>query len=645
MPKLFNKKNLKPPQTLIDVDEVLVDSFSQVGIYSSESKIERRLGGAPHAVFFVAVLAGFIYLGINAFFVQVESGDKFFTKSQENRFLVRSIFPPRGVVYDRFGKAMVENQPVYGVVLSREEFLKRDGNLTDLVKTLSEVLAISPQLLYEAGIPSDNNAQHLLSYTILVQNLSAEQLVPISSIISSTPGLSIFENFRRKYQDPLAFSHLLGFVGKLSEEDLILHPDLDSRELIGKVGIEALYDSELRGHRGKKIVEVDASGKETRFRFIQEPERGSDILVSVDSGLQKFAYETVNNFTQGRKGASVVALDPRDGAIRALVSSPGFNSNSFGHSLSQKEFEVILSDPLAPLFNRALSGEFPSGSTLKPLIAAAALQEGIIDPNKQIYDPGFIEIPNPYHPGEKTIFLDWKEHGWINFYDAIAYSANVYFYMIGGGYKDQEGLGINRINKYAKGFGLGSLLGVDLPGEKPGFIPDPEWKKVSEPNDPIWRIGDTYNVSIGQGGVKVTPLQMAALSAAIINGGKLYRPYIVDSVRDKDGVVIKKNNPFVIHENVISSENLKKVVFGMHRTVTSGTARMLNDVGVIVGAKTGTAQVGSLLPHAWVMTFLPVENPELVVVVMVEHAGEGSTVAVPITRDILKWYVQNQMKK
>jgi penicillin-binding protein 2 len=231
----------------------------------------------------------------------------------------------------------------------------------------------------------------------------------------------------------------------------------------------------------------------------------------------------------------------------------------------------------------------------------------------------------------------------VDFYDAIAYSANVYFYTVGGGYRDQPGLGIGRIRRYAASFGLGSRLGIDLPGEKPGLVPDPEWKKIAEPNDPDWRIGDTYNVSIGQGGMSVTPLQMVSLTAAIANGGTLWRPYLVEKVRDPDGKTLERHTAEEIRTGLAKKETLQRVVAGMKKTVTVGTARLLAQVPVPVAAKTGTAQnVPGKPPHAWVTAFAPADDPEIAVVVMVEHAGEGATVAVPITNEILKWYFSHR---
>lgn len=637
---MFRKNRVEVP---LDPDEVFADSSSASRIISShEGKIERPIGSVYSLFFLLLVVAGLGYLFLNAADLAFFRGSRFLQESQKNRFLVRPVFPPRGVVYDRFGAALVENRAAFGAAFEKEEFLKSGAGVAGLLTSLENILGKDLNYFYDLGFSPDGDISKIPKRIVLTDDISREAVVAIASEPARFPGVRVFEAYQREYRESFADSHLLGFVGKVSADDLVRKPDLNIEELIGKDGIEAFYDGILRGRGGKKIVEVDSQGRETRFKFTEEPLDGSEIKLTVDGELEKFAYEAVQNYVGSGKGASVVILDPRDGALRTLVSFPGFDSSRFSNYLSKKEFEAVLNNSLAPLFNRAIAGEFPSGSTIKPLIAAAALEEKIIDPAKKIYDEGFIEIPNPYKPGERSVFVDWKKHGWVDFYDAIAQSANVYFYMIGGGFKEQKGLGIERIKKYALAFGLGSKLGIDLPGEKAGFIPDPESKKISEPQDPIWRVGDTYNVSIGQGGVRATPLQMASLTAAIANGGKLWRPYILDAVLSADGGVGERQKPQLIRENMVSEDNIKEVVKGMRKTVTSGTARLLSGLPVSVAAKTGTAQAGSGLPHAWVTAFAPVENPEIAITVMVEHAGEGATVAVPITNEILKWYFEHR---
>lgn len=639
--KFFNWNN--HPNRLLDPDEIFADSLNAVGsLHSSEGKIERPIGGVPSRIFLFIIAVGVIYLISRAEALQVAAGEKYFTKSQENRFFTRPVFPARGIVYDRSGKQLVENRPSFTIAFEKEEFLRERGDLQKIVSNLSEALGKSKEELWEAGFPKNLDPARLTGYLVIAQGIDPEEIVSIAPRIYGLPGVVIYEDFRRMYPDSFAFSHLLGFVGKVSAADLARFNGLSEQDTIGKNGIENAYDGLIRGKAGRKIVEVNASGKESRFKSLEEARAGKNIRVTIDGDLQKFAYKMLMHYTQGKKGGSAVAVDPRGGEVRALVSVPGFDSNRFGYSLSQKEFNAVLNDPLRPLFNRAISGEFPSGSTIKPLIAAAALQENIIDPNQKIYDPGFIEIPNPYKPGEKSVFMDWKKHGWVDFYDAIAVSANVYFYIIGGGYENQKGLGIEKIKQYALGFGLGSVLGIDIPGERPGLIPDPEWKERAEPSNPIWRIGDTYNVSIGQGGVRVTPLQMAMAAAAIANGGTLYQPHIFDGELDAEGNIKEKAAHKILREGMVKKEVIEKVVKGMEQTVTAGTAQLFRQVPVPVAAKTGTAEAGAGDPHSWVIAFAPIENPEIAIAAMVEHAGGNSVVAVQIAGDILKRYFANR---
>jgi penicillin-binding protein 2 len=419
---------------LLDPDEIFADSANVTNLsYGSEGKLEKPIAGLYYILFLLLMGAGLAYLVSRSIVLQIKEGDNFLAKSQENRFLTRPIFPPRGVIYDRSGNVLVENHPSFGLLLDMREFFSGGGKIEDLVKILNDGLG------YESGAFS-NNSRDFPRQVVLAQGIAPSAMVSLAPRLFQVDGVHFFESFRRIYKDNFAYSHVLGFVGSMSEEELARSSDLKSGDSIGKSGLEAYYDEILRGEAGKKIVEIDAHGEEMRFRTVDEPKRGSDISLTLDGDLQGFIYKTIENYTAGVKGASVVALDPRGGEVRALVSFPGFNSNKFGHSLSSKEFEAVLGNRLKPLFNRAISGEFPSGSTIKPLIGAAALEEKIIDPQKLIYDEGYIEIPNPYLPGERSVFVDWKKHGWINFYDAIAQSANVYFYIVGGGYKDQKEL-------------------------------------------------------------------------------------------------------------------------------------------------------------------------------------------------------------
>ena len=663
--------------SLLDPDEILADSVSVLRTGDVlDRKIERPIGNIPSLMFMILIAGGMIYLIARAASLQITSGRELFAKSQENRFVVRSLYPPRGIIMDTRGKPMVENVPSFGLIFDKDEFLKgqrapqyssarcslhalafasssacrpetkqnpREA-LDFVLGDLARILGKDGHFFDGLGFPSDRDPYGLPSRIVLAHDIPVEKVAEVSARLDALPGVLIVESYRRIYTYPHALAHLLGFTAKMTEHDLQSQPELRYEETIGKTGIEQHYDKVLRGKSGKKIIEVNSKGIETRFRMTEELQEGAPLKLAVDSELQQIAYDIVQRFTGGTKGASVVMLDPRSGAVRALMSFPGFDTNRFGATLTQKEFDELTQNPLKPFFNRAIGGEFPSGSTFKPLVAAAALEEKLIDPKKKIYDEGYIEIPNPYRPGESAVFRDWKKHGWVDMYDAIAQSANVYFYTVGGGFEDQKGLGIERIKKYAESFGLNRVLGIDIPGERPGLIPDAEAKKIISPQDPVWRLGDTYNVSIGQGGVKTTPLQITSMIAAIANGGKLYAPHILDSVFDNEGNMVERVLPRVIREGMVDRQHLEIVRQGMRATVMRGTARLLNGMPLEVAAKTGTAQAGSGKPHAWVTGFFPFDDPQIAFTVMVEHAGEGSTVAVPITKEILHWYITHRLQ-
>ena len=692
----MKKKSFLPLRgSLIDPDEILADSISALNAGGTiwEGKIEKPIGKLSSIIFLCLMVAGMGYLVLRAHTLQISRGQELYAQSQENRFLTRSLFPPRGIFYDMHDKPLVENIPSFGVLFEKDMFVNATASanksvascagmvsyaahagigtrisaahaqrvatktdcasfvssnpsqrLKDMIIQLGRILKKDESFFTELGFPLDYAVRNVPNRLVVARDIPLDMMAELSARRESFPGIEIVESYTRVYTHPHALSHVLGFIGKISERDMQSNAQYRFEESIGKSGLEQFYDAQLRGAVGKKIVEVDSRGQETHFRLSETPTGGQPLRLTLDGELQKAAYDIMKGYTNGQKAGSIMVSDVNTGAIRALVSFPGFDSNKLSSIISAHEFDQLVKNRLSPMFDRSIAGEFPSGSVIKPLFAAAALQERIIDPHKKIYDEGFIEIPNPYNPDKPSVFKDWKKHGWIDFYDAIAYSANVYFYTIGGGYQDQKGLGIDRLKKYANAFGLGSRLGIDLPGEKDGFFPDPDTKSSTNPENPVWRVGDTYNVSIGQGGVKITPLQITAMIAAIANGGTLYRPHLLDAILDEEGSVKEQVNPLAIRTGMIDPANLRQARIGMRRTVTHGTARSLNDLPVAVAAKTGTAQVGTASPHAWFVAFAPYEKPEIAVTVMVEHGGEGSTIAAPITKEILKWYFSDHGK-
>ena len=435
----------------------------------------------------------------------------------------------------------------------------------------------------------------------------------------------------RLYPQGVAFSHLLGFIGRVERYHLSRDERYLPFDFVGKSGIEGFYETFLRGEHGSMEKQITAGGEITQGPFQTPAKPGNTLTLTVDGEVQKKLYEVLEIQREKFKspGAAGIVLDPTNGALLALVSLPSFDNNAFNPSL--------LDDPSKPLFNRAIGGEYPPGSTIKPFLALGALKEHVIDPKKIIYDQGKIEVRSVYNPDIVWTFRGWKALGEVDMRRAIAMSSNIYFYTIGGGYGEMKGLGIEKINQYLRLFGWGRKTGIDLEGERQGLLPLPEWKKEMLKEE--WFIGDTYNSSIGQGFLRITPLQLALASAAVANGGTVYKPYLVERIIDQGEREIFRHLPEMIRKDFIDPEHVAVIKEGMLQAVDSGTVWRLKDLRVKVGAKTGTAQVGLGKPyHGWVTLFAPYENPKIVLTILVENGVGGEQSAVPAAKEFLEWY-------
>ena len=403
------------------------------------------------------------------------------------------------------------------------------------------------------------------------------------------------------------------------------------------MGIEYFWENELKGVNGKKQIEVNTWGKEKKIINYEPAEDGHNLVLSLNADLQMKLEEIIIKNLQKLKvsKSSAVVMNPNNGEILAMVSIPSYDNNAFARGITNKEYQDLISNSDNPLFNRCISGEYPSGSTFKPIVSAAALEEGIINEHTSFNSVGGISIGQWFFP-------DWRAggHGTTDVRRAIAESINTFFYYIGGGYQDFTGLGVDRIVEYSKLFGLGAQLGVDLAGEAGGFLPSKKWKE--ETKGERWYIGDTYHLAIGQGDILATPLQVAAFTAVFANGGALYRPHLVKQILDSDDKNIADINEAPVRDNFIADYNIEIVRQGMRRTVTAGSARSLQSVPVTVAGKTGTAQWSSKKNHhAWFTGFAPYDNPEIVITILVEEGGEGSDAAVPIAKEFLEWYFKD----
>ncbi|KKQ22159.1 penicillin-binding protein 2 [Candidatus Wolfebacteria bacterium RIFCSPLOWO2_01_FULL_38_11] len=593
--------------------------------------------------FFGALIFSIIFLRLAVF--GVWQGDFYKHRALVNSGQIVSLSTKRGIIYDRFGNSLVENKPIFRLSLKLTEFFK-ENNRKQVFEKLAEVLNIPEEEIEETIANVDLEKQ---SAIILATRLTEEQEAKIKEL--NLKAVQIEENFRREYSDAKIFSHLLGYTGLVDKEDLKSNEEFSLNDIIGKSGLESYYDNELRGIEGQIMYYRNAKGEIMDEKFLRESAAGYAIETTIDTDFQKYFYsrllEGLNNV--GSENGAGIAINPKNGEILALVSLPGFDNNEISPS--------ALADSRKPLFNRAISGLYSPGSTVKPLVALAALKENIIDVDTEIFSRGYIEVPNPYYPDKPSRFVDWKAHGWVDFYSAIARSSNIYFYAVGGGLPENEyglisgnsgkikGLGVEKLNNYWRQFGFEEKTGIDLSSEASGYLPDP--KKKEKVSGQIWRLGDTYNVSIGQGDLIITPIELINYIAAIANGGKIYRPFIAKKMISGNGETIKEIQPQILNDYSNLEPYLKEVRKAMTDTVSKpyGTAYSLNDLGIKIAAKTGTAQIQENAKiNAFFVGYEPADDPEIAVLVLVENAKEGGLNAVPIAKDVLKWYYENRIK-
>ncbi|MFA5870573.1 MAG: penicillin-binding transpeptidase domain-containing protein [Candidatus Paceibacterota bacterium] len=542
---------------------------------------------------------------------------------------------PRGIIYDRFAKAMTENAPAFNVYLIPQKLPVDRVQRQQAIKRIADILRMSE---WEIVKKIEEKDWSISGKMLLADEISQNQLVELSS--SEYLGISIEESFQRIHSVPYAFSEFIGYTGLVNKEDILNNSDLTIDDRIGRSGLEMYYDQFLRGVNGKDVVYKTAKGEIKDERLEREPKPGKNITTYIDSDFQKFFYESLKKQLEvlGRDVGVGIAIDPRNGEVLALTSVPGFDSQKIGSAII---------DSRRPLFSRSVAGVYNPGSTIKPLVATAALTEGTITPVSSFFSSGMLEIPNPYTPSLPSKFPDNKAHGWVNARSALARSSNIFFYIVGGGYQNQKGLGIYKLKEWWTAFGLAEKTGIDIPGEKIGFLPDPEWKE-KETGDP-WRLGDTYHVSIGQGDFSITPIELLNYICAIANGGMLYKPRIVDQITNSEGNELLKTRPSVIRDlkAKISPDALHEVQEGMKDVVDMqyGTAYLLHDIPMNIAAKSGTAQIqNNAKTNAFFVGYAPAEDPKIAILILVENSREGSLNATPVARDVLLWYYNNRLK-
>lgn len=635
----FFKKTKLNRQKEIEPHEIILDSLAQkkeaeMGL--SEKRFEVPLSKKILQGIWIGFLILTAIFFIRTFQMTILEREKYFLLAQENRLRTYLVRPERGVIYDKDMNQLVWNHSSFDLVFDKRDF---PPDYEDRLRILKRVADITGKDLNEIKKTIDESSG---SRAWILENIPHETLIVLEAAIKEIPGFHIEKNTIREYKEGSIYAHTIGFMGKINEEEFKSLEDYSISDYIGKSGLEKYYEKMLRGIPGKMRVESDAFGNKKSEEIASVPESGKSLILYLDSELQKKITSEIEKMLEstGAKKGVGIALDPNTGGVLALVSVPAFDNNPFSKGISSEELEKLLKDSFDPLFNRVIAGEYLTGSTIKPLIAAAALQEKIISPEKKIYDDGAIEIVDQYNPEIIWTYRDWAPHGWVDLRKALAVSCNVYFYTIGGGYENQRGLGAERIKKYLNLFGWGEKTGIDLPGETKGFIPDPGWKleKFKEP----WTVGNTYHFSIGQGYLRITPLQVAASFVTVANGGKLLQPQMVQRIIDNSTgkqIIIWESQPKIIRENFIETKNLQIVREGMREAVTYGSSVILNTLPVKAAAKTGTAETSKPDHYNnWITVFAPYENPEIVLTILIEDVKNLQVAALPVAKEILNWY-------
>jgi len=645
-----NKKIFYDRRADIEPHEIFYDHLAkrhQERLDIGEKKFEislspknLRLPLIAAAVFFAVALGRIIEL-------QTAQSADLAKQAEQNKYIFYKVQSDRGIIYDRVLKPLVENLSTFDLRCTNQDLPSGGMERKKIISSLAAAAGVDADYLDQAITDNKNPT---------VENLDHRSLIVLEARIVDFPGCAIVKRPIRNYVSDAGLSHLLGYMGKIDSEEWKNDPDIYSiSDYVGRAGLEKSYETVLRRDPGKLRIERDAMGNTISQDVSSAPQSGSSVQLWIDYGLQKKLHDSLKNqlANLGLKKGSAVAMDPKTGGIMALVSFPDYDNNAFSAS-DQEKIQQILEDKNNPLFNRAISGKYLTGSTIKPLEAAAALEEKIIKPEKTIYCQGKLTVQNRYNPEIIYTYNDNHTHGPTDMRKAIAESCNVYFYTIGGGYDNQQGLGPTRIKRYLDLFGWEEPTGVDLPGEVAGFVPDQAWKKerFSGTPDSVWSDGDTYNLAIGQGFIGITPLEVVNAFAAIANGGTLYKPRMVKSVIDNDKNIIEETKPEILRQGFIDPQNLQVVREGMRHAVNGvgaplASALTLNQLGIPIAAKTGTAQLrkgadGKDLLNSWVSVFAPYDDPQIVITIMAEDVHEGTVAVLPVAKEVLGWYFGGQ---
>lgn len=608
-------------------------------INEESSAINKNENNLKNFQFFwrVTVVIIILLLG-RTFYLQVIKGAYYKDVAENNRIRSITVKAPRGIIWDKNGQVLARNIPSFDVVFTPLDLPREENEKKEIYSKLSQALEMN-----ESSVRSimENAEENSKSSFLLKEGINYEEALILTEKFQNMKGVYLDKTARRDYVGGPVFAHVIGYDGKITQEERKKNPDYLMTDYIGKNGLEYVYEKLLHGEHGEHRMEVDSNGNIKEDLGIINPTPGDELILHLDASLQRKAHEILSKILEENKdatGAALVAIDPQTGGVLASVSLPSYDNNLFAKGISQRQYSDLLKDARNPLLNRPISGVYPPGSTFKPLMSVAALEEKIITEDTSIDCAGVISVG-------QWKFPDWKTHGVTDIKKAIAESCDVFFYAVGGGWGSIPGLGVDRMNSYAKLFGLGEPLGIDLPWEAGGNIPNEEWKFKNFGEN--WYVGNSYHFSIGQGFVTATPLQMASATATIANGGKFFVPQLVDRIKKPDGneEILKTK---IVSENFVSEKSIEITREGMRETVTSdsGSGHSLRDLAVESAGKTGTAQFGNEdKTHSWYISFAPYDNPEIAMAVLVEGGGDGHSFATPATKDIYKWYFEEYKKQ
>ena len=626
-------------------------------------------------LFRLLVINFFLLLVGQLFHLQIVEGPRYAGQAEQNR--IRKFFTQalRGVIYDRTGKLLVRNIPSFSVSVLPADLppatVSQQGagqQATSHAPSASLAGASAPVLSEDVVLSRlskllqmeksdiltrlDRQRDNPFTPVLLKTNVDRDVALMIEEARLDLPGVVVDVVPIREYIDGALLSPIIGYIARISEEEYAKQKDVDRtasiNDMVGRMGVEHVFDQELRGRKGEKVVEVDAAGREARtLAQLSQEQPGHSLILTIDLELQRQATRALQEGMLRAKASSgaVVALNPQTGEVLSLISLPSYDNNLFASSISDEDWQRLLNDPNRPLFNRAIGGAYPPGSIFKIITATGGLQEGVMTVDTAFNCTGQLVIEDQYNPSVKYVFPCWAVHGHQNIIDALTNSCDFYFYHIGGGYDTFTGLGVDRLNKYMREFGLGKETRIDLPGEAAGLVPNNAWKLQQPWNTrgEAWLTGDTYNLSIGQGYLLTTPLQMANVMSVIANGGTLYRPQLVYQVVDADGKLVRSFNKEVIGKVTISAQNLELMRQGMRAAVTRGTATAANFPGLAVVGKTGTAEFGQVnakgesASHAWFLSYAPENNPQVALAVFIEGGRNGAVYAVPVAAQIYQY--------